>query len=93
MNARAPTPELAKHLRAIEEGNRRDREWMADERLEEIIRLCGLVDSHLISAGHAARRRDQALLGYHLRHAWDDLILARQEYKALPSETSEGGHE
>ena len=35
MNVRAQTPELAKHLRAIEEDNRRDREWMADERLEE----------------------------------------------------------
>jgi hypothetical protein len=89
VNARTQTPELAKHLRSIEEDNRRDREWMADDRLEEIIRLCGFVDSHMICAGQAAWRGDQGLLGYHLRHAWDDLKAARMEFKGLPSEASE----
>jgi hypothetical protein len=93
MNARAPTPELAKHLRAIEEGNRVDREWMADERLEEILRLCALISSQVISASQAAWRRDQALLGYHLNQAWNDLQSARREFKALPPETGEGGDE
>jgi hypothetical protein len=91
MNERAETPELAKHQRAIHEGNRRDREWMADERREEIIRLCGIVDSHMISALQAAWRGDQGLLGYHLASAWNDLQSARKEFKALPSDASEGG--
>jgi hypothetical protein len=53
----APTPELAKQLRAIEAGNRHDREWMAD-RLEEIVFLCDIVSSHSISAREAARPGD-----------------------------------
>jgi hypothetical protein len=89
MNARAQTPELAKHLRAIEEDNRRDREWMADERLEEILRLCALLNSQVISASQAAWRRDQALLGYHLRCARAEFISALQTYNALPPEASE----
>jgi hypothetical protein len=93
MNARAPIPELAKHLRAIEEDNRRDREWMGDERLELIVRLCGLIDSHVICAGQAAWRGDQALLGYHLSRARVDLISALQTYKALPPEASEGAQQ
>ena len=69
MNAQAPIPELARHLRAIEDDNRRDREWMAEERLDELIFLCEIVSSHSISAREAAWRRDQPLLGAHLRHA------------------------
>ena len=65
----APTPELAKQLRAIEAGNRHDREWMAEDRLDEIVFLCDIVSSHSISAREAARRGDQPLLGTHLRHA------------------------
>jgi hypothetical protein len=93
MNAPAPSPELAKHLRAIEEDNRRDREWLADEHFDEIAFHIEIVSSHLVSAREAARRRDQGLLGYHLRHAWDDLAAARRVFKALPSEASDGGHE
>jgi hypothetical protein len=92
MNALAPSPELARHQRAIDEGNRRDREWMVDERLEEIVRLCGLIDSHVISAGQAAWRRDQALLGYHLGRARADLISALQAYKALPPDAGHDEH-
>jgi hypothetical protein len=90
MNARAQTPELAKHLRAIEEDNRRDREWMADERLAELVFLCEIVSSHSTSAREAAWRRDQTLLGMHLRHAREGLILALKTFNALPPEVSEG---
>ncbi len=90
MNAQSPTPELARHLRVIEEDNRRDREWMADERLEEIIRLCGFVDSHIICASQAAWRRDQALLGHHLQCARTELISALQTYNMLPFSPGDG---
>jgi hypothetical protein len=86
----APTPELAKQLRAIEAGNRHDREWMAD-RLDEIVFLCDIVSSHSISAREAARRGDQPLLGTHLRHAREGMMLAIKTFKVLPPETSEGG--
>jgi hypothetical protein len=88
MNVRTPTPELAKHLRAIEEGNRRDREWMADERLDELVFLCEIVASHCTSAREAAWRRDQTLLGDHMRHAWEGLQAARSLFKALPTDAS-----
>jgi hypothetical protein len=84
----APTPELAKHLRAIEAGNQRDHEWMADERFDESVLLCDIVISHLISAREAAWRRDQKLLGDHMRHAWEGLQAARSLFKALPSDAS-----
>jgi hypothetical protein len=93
MNVRTPTPELAKHLRAIEEGNQRDREWMADEHFDEIVRLIEIVSSHLICAREAGRRGDQGLLGYHMSAAWDDLRSARREFKALPSHANEGGRD
>jgi hypothetical protein len=85
MNARAPIPELAKHLRAIEED---DREWMAEDRIDEIAFLCEIVSSHSISAREAARRRDQTLLGTHLRHAREGLILALKTFNALPPKVS-----
>ena len=88
MNARTPIPELASHLRAIKEGNRRDREWMADARFDELVSLCDIVSSHSISAREAAWRWDQALLGTHLRHAREGLILALKTFNALPSDTS-----
>ena len=86
----APTPELAKQLRAIEAGNRHDREWMAEDRLDEIVFLCDIVSSHSISAREAARRGDQPLLGTHLRHACEGMMLAIKTFKVLPLETSEG---
>jgi hypothetical protein len=91
VNARTPSPELAKHLWAIEEGNRRDREWMADERLDEIVFLCDVVASHSISALEAGRRGDKPLLGTHLLHAREGLMLALKTYKALPSEAASEG--
>ena len=93
MNTRTQTPELAKHLRAIEEGNRRDALWMADERLDELVFLCDIVASHSIIAREGARMGDQALLETHLRHAREGLMLALKTYKALPSDASEDGNE
>lgn len=88
MNTQAPIPELARHLRAIKQGNRRDAEWMAEERLDELVFLCDIVRSHSTCASEAAWRRDQALLGTHLRHSREGLILALKTFKALPSDTS-----
>ena len=90
MNVRTPTPELAKHLRTIEEGNQRDREWMAEDRLDEIVFLCDIVASHSISAREAARRGDQTLLRTHLSHTRESLSLALKTFKVLPSEGSAG---
>ena len=91
MNARVPTPELAKHLWAIDESNRHDREWMAEDRLNEIVFLCDVVASHSISAREAGRRGDKPLLGTHLLHAREGLMLALKTYKALPSEAASEG--
>lgn len=66
---------------------------MADERLDEIAFLCDVVSSHCISAREAARWRDQALLGTHLRHAREGLMLAFKTFNVLPSDASKGGHE
>jgi hypothetical protein len=90
MNAQTSIPELAKHQRAIEEDNRHDREWMADERLDELVLLCDIVSSHSISAREAAWRRDQALLGTHLRHAREGLMLALRTFNTLPPDASKG---
>ena len=83
MNA-PPTPELTRHLRAIAECSRRDREWMADDRFDELVWLLDISISHLISAREAAWRRDQRLLGTHLGHGREALILALKTSKALP---------
>ena len=91
MSVCAPTPELKKHQREIEVGNRRDAEWMADERLDELVSLCDIVSSHSISAREAAWRRDQTLLGTHLRHARNGLVLALKTFNLLPSDTDGGG--
>jgi hypothetical protein len=90
MNAPAPTPELAAHLRAIEKGNHRDREWMADERFNEIVFLCDIVISHLTSAREHAWRCEQMKLGEELRHARGGLILVLKTFNVLPPEASEG---
>jgi hypothetical protein len=83
MSASAQTPELKRHLRDIEEGNRRSAEWLADDwDTDELIRLCGLVASHAISAGEAARRQDPGLTGTHLRHRRGALILALKVFNA-----------
>jgi hypothetical protein len=88
LNAHTPIPELARHLRAIAEGNRQDRDSMADERLDELVFLCEIVASHCTSAREAAWRRDQTLLGDHMRHAWEGLQAARSLFKALAPDAS-----
>lgn len=82
------TPELRKHIRAIEAGNRLEAEWMADERLEELVGFCDLVVSHAISAREGAWRRDRAVAGVHLGHARGALILALKFFNSLPSDAS-----
>jgi hypothetical protein len=84
MNAPPLIPELAKHLRAIEEDNRRDREWIADERFDEIVLLCDIVRSHSICAAEAAWRRDRALVSDHLNHAREAMKLVLKTFNALP---------
>ena len=83
-SAQAMSPELRKHLRAIETSNRIDRTWMEDERFDEIVSLCDIAESHLGSAGVAAFRKDRSLLGDHLLHARDGLRLAIQTFNLLP---------
>jgi hypothetical protein len=78
------SPELRKHLRAIEASNRTYRLWMEDERFDEIVSLCDIADSHLVSAHEAGFRRDRSLLGDHLRRARDGLRLAIQTFNMLP---------
>jgi hypothetical protein len=80
------SPELRKHLRGIEASNRIDRLWMEDERFDEVVSLCDVADSHLISAREAGFRRDRSLLGDHLRRARDGLKLAIQTYNMLPAD-------
>jgi hypothetical protein len=84
--ASASPPELKKHLRAIEAGNRVDRLWMEDERFDELVSLCGIASSHCTSAAEAAWRRNQALTGTHLRHAREGLMLALKIFNLLPSD-------
>ena len=82
----ASSPELRKHLRAIDSGNRIDRLWMEDERFDEVVSLCDIADSHLVSAREAGFRRDRSLLGDHLRRARDGLRLAIQTFNMLPAD-------
>jgi hypothetical protein len=83
MNAPGRSPELKKHLREIEEGNRRDAEWLADDwTTEELVKLCDIVASHSVSAREAAWRQDPCLTGTHLRHARGALILAIKVFNA-----------
>ena len=80
------SPELRKHLRGIEASNRIDRLWMEGERFDEIVSLCDIADSHLVSAREAGFRRDRSLLGDHLRRARDGLRLAIQTFNMLPAD-------
>ncbi len=91
MSVGASTPELRKHIRAIEEGNRAEAEWMSDARLDELASFCDLAVSHLISAREGAWRRDQGLAGVHLGHARGALILALKFFNALSSDASGKG--
>ena len=90
MSSCTPIPELKRHLREIEEGNRRDADWTADDRFEELVMLCDIVTSHTISAREGAWRRDQELAGAHLRHARDGLKLALKTFNALSCDRGRG---
>lgn len=79
-------PELARHRRAIAAANRVDREWMEDERFDELVSLFDIVASHTVSAREAAFRRDRTLLGEHLNHARNGLKLTIQIYNLLPKD-------
>ena len=88
-NSQAPeSPELKRHRRAIERGNIIDRDWMSDERFDELVALLGIAASHCTSAGEAAWRRDQALTGVHLRHAREGLMLALKTFNILPQDSA-----
>ncbi len=92
MSVGASTPELKWHLREIERGNRLEADWMSDARLEELVGLCDLVASHVISAREGAWRRDQGLAGVHLGHARGALILALKFFNSLPPDASGKGN-
>jgi hypothetical protein len=91
MSAHTPSSELRKHLREIEEGNRRDAEWVADDwATEDLVRLCRIVASHAISASEAAWRKDPGLTDTHLRHARSAFILALKEFNAATVPSDQG---
>jgi hypothetical protein len=90
--------ELKAHLRAIEESNRRYREWIAGEtgdaddgRFTDINTLCNISGSHAFSAAEAAWRQDAKLLGEHLRHAREALVLALRAYNEIVAAGEKAG--
>jgi hypothetical protein len=93
MNARAQTPELAKHLQAIEESNRRDREWRAGEIDEidggHIAELAYRAASYWHSIALAAERGERLTVEVHCRQVAAVTREAFATVKALGSETSE----
>ena len=70
---RAVIPEARSHKRDIAASNAALREWNLD--WEEAQRLCGIVRSHMVSAGEAAWREDGDCMKAHLLHAREALIL------------------
>ena len=68
--------------------NQIDRLWMEDERFDELVSLCDIAGSHLISAREAGFRRDRSLLGDHLLRARNGLRLAIQTFNMLPSDAA-----
>jgi hypothetical protein len=93
MNAPARTPELARHLRALEEGNRSDREWMADERFEALVEMSDRAISLWVSIREASYRRERATLDIHCPQIRALTLGAFETVKALPLEPSDGRHE
>jgi hypothetical protein len=90
MNARTPTPELAKHLRSIEEDNRRDREWMADDRFDALVEMSDRAISLWLSIREASYRRERATLDIHCPQIRALTLGVFATVKALPSDASEG---
>jgi hypothetical protein len=77
MNAPAPSPELTKHLRAIAEDNRRDREWTSDDVFDAVEEAAGIVGSFSRSIAEAAFRHDEIQLRiyrFQFHHAVVDLM-------------------
>jgi len=89
----APSPELAKHLRAIEEANQRDAEWMADDRFDALVEFADRAISLWRSLREASYRRERATLDIHCPQIRILTLGAFATVKALPSEPSEGGHD
>jgi hypothetical protein len=86
----APSPELAKHRRAIEEGNRLDRDWMADERFHALVEMSDRAMSLWLSIREAAYRRERATLEIHCPQIRALTLGAFETVKALPPVASEG---
>ena len=84
----APSPELAKHRRAIEEGNRLDRDWMADERFDALVEMSDRAMSLWLSIREAAYRRERATLEIHCPQIRALTLGAFETVKLLPSERS-----
>jgi hypothetical protein len=80
------TPDLKKHLRAIDAGNHVARFRMEDERFDAIESLCNIAGSHCASAALSSWRRDKDLTGIHLRHARNALVLVLKVFNTLPSD-------
>ena len=59
---------------------------MEDERFDEIVSLCDIACSHLVSAREAAFRKDRSLLGEHLGQARDGLRLVLRTFNLLPAD-------
>ena len=78
------TPELAKHMRKIEDGNRVDRCWMEEERLAELEHLCDIVSRHFSIAREAASVRDRKVLGDYIRSGVENVRQALKVFKLLP---------
>lgn len=86
----APSPELAKHLRTIKEGNRLERDWMADERFDALVEMSDRAMSLWLSIREAAYRRERATLEIHCPQIRALTLGAFETVKALPPEAREG---
>jgi hypothetical protein len=89
MNVRTPTPELAKHLRTIHEGNRRDAQWMADDRYDALVEMSDQAISLWLSIREASYRRERATLDIHCPQIRALTLGAFETVKALPAAASE----
>jgi hypothetical protein len=90
LNARTPTPQLAKHLRSIEEDNRRDREWMADDRFDALVEMSDRAISLWLSIREASYRRERATLDIHCPQIRILTLGVFETVKALPPKANEG---
>jgi hypothetical protein len=76
-------PELRAHLKEIEEGNLRAREWANDATCDELVSLLGIAGSHCRISAEAAWLGDRALTEDHMRRARDALVLAIRHFNGL----------